>query len=350
MKKPKNAALILGVLLLMLIPTYAIGAGQSDEGFGKSYILFPLASSDSTTNGTAYGFLYLSRQLSAAALYNNNEYRMFYLFSNNYLDDGQFLVTSLFAYGKSNSTFYGIGNEDFSAPGEDYQGKTDQFGGGFFVRLTDGLYLGPTVSASRFSVSDVEAGGQLAQGTITGYNGSDAVGIGLELKSDQRDDPGFPTEGYLLDIKTLFYNPDFGSDLKFSQSSATYSQFIPVAMGGVWVLKGRIVYTHGEDIPFQMLPSLGEGDIMRGIEGKKDINRDLIAVASDYRFHITEPLTATIFVGLGDVANSFSEIQMDKFVKGFELRYNFLGPFKLYLIRGYGKHDIASYVGINAWF
>ncbi len=349
LKNHTIAGWILSGVFLMFFPTYAAGYNQPDEGFGKSYIVFPIVSSNSDT-GTAYGLFYLSRQLSTSVLYNNDGNSMFFINTQSYLDDGRFLLSSSVIWRNWSSTFYGIGNENFAAPGEDYTGETSQLVCSLLVKFAEGVYLGPTVIAARYSVSDEEIGGQLAEGTIIGCDGADAVGIGLRLMSDQRDDPSFPTEGSLLDMKTVFYDPDYGSDQRFSQSSATYSKFIPVAMGGVLVLQGRIIYTHGDDIPFQLLPSLGDMGIMRGIEANKDINRNLAAVSGDYRFHIAQPLTVGIFVAVGDVAHSFPEIQMDKFVGGFEVRYNFMGPFKIYFIRGYSENDAVSYLGLNAGF
>ncbi len=349
MKNYKIVGCILCGLFLIFLPTYASGFSQPDEGFGKSYILFPVVASVQNSD-TAYGLLYLSEQLSVGVLYSDNGYRMYFVNERSYLNDDLFFVSFSALYKKGTNTFYGIGNEDYDMLGEDYTGESSQFGGSFLVELCDGLYFGPVISAACFSVSDKETNGQLAQDTIIGGNGTDAVGIGLQLMNDQRDDPSFPTEGSLLDIRTIFYNPDYGSDQKFSQSSATYSKFIPIGRRGVLSFQGRIIYSHGDDIPFQMLPSLGDMNIMRGITVNKDINCDLVAVASDYRFHIYQSLTAGIFGAWGDVASSFHEIQMDKFAGGFELRYNFMGPFKIYYIRGFSNDDVVSYFGVNAGF
>jgi outer membrane protein assembly factor BamA len=348
LKNYQIAGWILIGLFLTFHLTYAAGYSQDEEGFGKSYLLLPVIVSQPNT-GLAYGGVYLGNLFGTGMIFDHDGHSKFFINKRSYFDDGQFLLLTSASWENWSSTFYGIGNEDFESPGEDYTGKKAQFASGFLLRLQDGLYFGLTVAANRFSVSDKETGGQLAGGTIVGSDGADAVGIGLRLLSDQRDDHVFPTEGSLLDLKVLFYDPDYGSDQKFSQSTVIFNKFIPAAIGGVLVLQSRIVYSHG-DIPFQMLPSLGDPEIMRGIRVNKDINRDLLAVSTEYRFSIYQRLTGATFLGIGDAANSFAELQMDKFIGGFGIRYYFTGPFKLFFNKGFSEHDSAAYFGMDASF
>lgn len=330
---------------------------ESPSSASSASIIIPLILNQ-PDSGWMYGFTYIKQNLGSqrdlfqgGLIYTQKEQLVCFTSLKNYLNGGKYLLWSQINYADWPDNFFGIGNEDPKKTGEKYTSNTKQFSTDFLWRIGDSLYFGPTVSFNWFDVYDKTNNGQLAQGNIIGSNGGNAAGIGLHLYQNNLDEGNFPTRGQTCDIILRFYNEAFGSSQEFSQFSTNYSKFLDLDSWGVIGINSRILLSNG-DVPFQMMPSLGNSDIMRGIEPDKYCDLNLAAIQGEYRFPIYNRWSGVSFVALGDVADSINALKLDHFTWGFGVRYALDKDqtFKLRLDVGTAKDESAAYFGVQEAF
>lgn len=340
-------------LMIFSSGIYAAESNPADDQGGRDDFFLPVILYGSDT-GLMAGFIYMNFPYSApyawqtALLYTEKEQLQCSIGMQRTFKEGDYLFLSSISFSDWPSTFWGIGGKAPDGEEEDYTLVTQQASGSFLWRLGDGLYLGPTLAASRFSVEDLTADGQLVQGKIIGSDGADAVGLGLHLLRDRRDNA---RTGSAFDLKTLFYEESFGSSQTFRQLNAGYTRLIPVTASGVLAVNGRLTLSDG-DVPFQLLPSLGSDRLMRGIETDHYRDRHFLAIQGEYRFPISGRWSGVTFLAFGNVADRAHDLNLEKIAGGGGVRYAMDASqrFKLRLDLGFNEDGSAVYFGLQDAF
>jgi outer membrane protein assembly factor BamA len=230
------------------------------------------------------------------------------------------------------SYFYGIGPETDLSDEESYTPFSFELTTAFRFKIVSDLYLGPRVIFTTTDILEVEDGGILDAGDIPGSNGTTYLGGGPHLTLDKRDNATFPLRGFMVDITLDFLRKELGCCENYTQFALDYRHFFQLYREHVL---GVHFYTqmNSGTTPFQVLPSLGGMDLMRGY--RDDRYRDNISAVAqiEYRFPVFWRLGGVVFGGIGQVAHSLSEFSFNdlKYAGGIGIRFTLTNDPKLNL-------------------
>lgn len=332
---------------------YAAEANSVEEQNTSDDFFLPLVLYGSET-GVMAGFIYMKFPQSASSAWQTTlmvtekEQFLGSVGMQRSFAAGNYLLQSSISFCDWPSIFWGIGDKAPSGGEEDYALEKRQVTASFFKKLGTNFYLGPTFDAAWFSISDLEAGGELAQKKILGSEGADTIGLGLHFRHDRRDGA---RHGQAFEVKALFYEENLGSSEDFQQFNVDYTRLVPVGERATLAVNGRLTLSDG-DVPFQMLPSLGSDRIMRGIEKDRYRDRHFLAIQGEYRFPIVGRWSGVGFVALGDVADHIADLDFEKFSGGGGVRYALEanGWLKLRLDVGISEDGANAYFGLQEAF
>jgi hypothetical protein len=144
------------------------------------------------------------------------------------------------------------------------------------------------------------------------------------ITADTRDHRGHPTGGALYRAAMTSYYDRSGGTFSFSQYEAEGLQFIPLA-GKTWILalRGWALFSDvpiGHQIPFYLLPSLGGDTTLRDYPTNQFHDQNLLVANAECRVAIFEHIDLAGFFDAGNVANRFSNLNLDKTSYGAGLR------------------------------
>jgi hypothetical protein len=213
---------------------------------------------------------------------------------------GGALLSSRFRAVHYPDSFYGIGP---STSLEEREEMTRRF---LELNLTAELPVfarlraGPRVHARAEEIRDVDAGGRIAAGELTGADGFSAIGFGLNLTWDSRDRPLWPTSGSYAQATYAYYPSSIGRNEGFGRGSVEGRLFLPLGRERVLGVAAMLEDAQGET-PFTILSKLGSTRFLRGIrEGRY---RDDVAWAAqaEVRLPLAERVYGALFGAFGDV-------------------------------------------------
>ncbi len=223
------------------------------------------------------------------------------------------------AFFRTPKEFWGIGGpthkEDVTY--DQYRVKMD-----FLFALKKDFYFGPFLWFEKFDLHSYEKGGMIDTLGLTGSMGVVTSSLGLEMALENRDSLFFPTKGYYIESKALFYRTFFGSDVDFFRFDLDLRYYISFVKGQVLALNAILNHTSG-DVPIQMMPKLGNYQMMRGYPMGKFTDKNLWAAQAEYRMPIYWKIGASAFVGVGQVAPEITKFNSNdiKIAFGYGLRY-----------------------------
>ncbi len=207
--------------------------------------------------------------------------------------------------------FYGIGNDVKDRNKEEYSQNEINFKPSFLVKAMSGLYLGPVLNISRYSMKDRESGGMLASNTIRGSDGTKAHGAGVIVEYSCTEGAEFyPRKGPSFNGEYIVYRKGFGSEYDFTSWILNHKQYFQISGNHIIALDGYVSAVNG-DVPWQMLSELGGQERMRGyLEGKYRDKR-YAALQAEYRFPIVWRITGVVFGGAGEIGRTFGDFSSD---------------------------------------
>ncbi|MBI4350855.1 MAG: hypothetical protein HY550_05415, partial [Elusimicrobia bacterium] len=204
--------------------------------------------------------------------------------------------------------------------------------------LSDRFRVGPRLYYRREKLPIVEEGKRLAQGNIPGSGGLAETGLGLVITSDARDNVLFTRKGYFAEASYMNFNAPFSRDHAYGIFKLDYRKYFLLSKGSVLSFQGVGEFGRGE-IPFQMLPRLGE--VLRGY--KKSMYRDntMLAVQGEYKFGLIKNVMGALFAGAGDVYSGLGRVHVSglKFAGGAGLRVGLSKKEEINLRLDYGKNS-----------
>ena len=129
-------------------------------------------------------------------------------------------------------------------------------------------------------------------------------GIGVTAQFDSRDEVYYPHKGLMLKVSVTHYNRWWRSTCGLTAGQIDFRQYLPIGKQVVWCYQVRAAIaaslTPGE-IPFQMLPTFGGQDLVRGIPYGMFRDNTMVGLQTELRFPIWRWIRACAFVGAGDV-------------------------------------------------
>lgn len=233
--------------------------------------------------------------------------------------------------------FYGIGNNTQAADEETYTTQTLNAELTYLKSVIPNLYAGLGYTFLQSDIVQFENNGLLAQpGLIPGNTGSITSGFNLNFRYDNRDNNLCASSGYYVDFKLANYESWMGSEYDFTRIDIDFRKYFQPFKKHVLAFQMVLTNTWGEP-PFETMALLGGNSIMRGHYEGRFRDNSLYAGQIEYRLPIgrsdwidnrekipfKERWGVVGFVGFGDVATSFGEIELDKIKSsvGLGIRY-----------------------------
>ena len=241
-----------------------------------------------------------------------------------YLDGGRFLVDGMAKYSYYPDRFYGIGNRTPETDREVFTSSNWRFQLNVQRRWGDFLFAGLHLEMYDMSMRQTESGGELASGTLTGSRGGTISGLGVFLKWDSRDNTFSTARGAYA---SLFLNRFFhvlGGDFRFGQLAVDARRFWPLGRAQVLAVQG-VFKTAWGDCPFQVLPTFGGLNLLRGFFDGRYRDRSMLAAQAEYRRPLWGRFGICGFAGVAQVQARASRLALGGFhaAAGFGLRYKF---------------------------
>jgi outer membrane protein assembly factor BamA len=236
--------------------------------------------------------------------------------------------------------FYGLGNTTSKTQEEKYSYKLFQLKSLQLKKLKPRFFMGFDYELEYEYGFNYTQGSQLANGTITGYEGALGSAIGLVSVLDTRDNIINPYKGRLAEISSYFFLRPLGSTFGFINFNASYQQYWQLKRKHILALQTKIRLTFG-DVPFLDLSTLGNDDLLRGYPKNRFRDNHFMGTQIEYRFPLFWRFGGVTFAGAGDVFGPNSDLQFKqlKYSVGGGLRF-IVNPAERLNIRldyGYGK-------------
>lgn len=129
-------------------------------------------------------------------------------------------------------------------------------------------------------------------------------GLGLVLQYDSRDNTFYPHKGLFFKAMVTYYDKNVGSTECLTHIDFNLRQYIPLYKELIFAWQFRTTWAATKKdalLPFQMLPTIGGQDLLRGVP--RNMYRDdlMFALQGELRIPIWKYLKGCIFGGFGDV-------------------------------------------------
>ncbi|MBO7315545.1 MAG: BamA/TamA family outer membrane protein [Paludibacteraceae bacterium] len=263
---------------------------ETSWGFGVAGANYFKYTDEKRISNLSYGVEYtLKNQFSVSV------YPKIYFTSSNW-----YLYANL-GYKRYPNAFFGIGN---SYEKSSLEKKISYNSNAFFMNvqpqyfLTDKWLIGVAMSMRWEKL----IGNQVFPTEIIGVKPYFLWGIGGVVSYDSRNNLFYPTSGMFF--KTLFhyYEPYLGNSFRMGQFSAEFRQFVTIYKEFVFAWQAKTEMAFG-DVPFQLLPTFGGCDQMRGFRNGRWRDDMSIFLQAEFRLPIWWRLKAAVFGSIGDVYN-----------------------------------------------
>jgi surface antigen Omp85-like protein len=184
--------------------------------------------------------------------------------------------------------------------------------------------------------------------------------LGLRAQTDSRDSTFYPRRGTLFDLNADFYDPAFGGDRSYQSYKASVNRYVSV--GDRSVVAGRLSACNVRgDAPIYALCLFGREGDLRGYEVGRFIDRSMWAAQAEYRWTLPEKLGffsrfgLVGFAGVGEVANSFSDLGSGDLLPGGGVGVRYLlsreNPINFRIDYAWGKAgNKGVYLGVGESF
>ncbi len=292
------------------------------------YIALPIAFYGEETNvglGVSGGYYYVNGDNKISSIQGNMVYTLknqvsFSVLPKIYSSTRDFYYSGHVKLNYYPDKFFGVGRNTPDSLEEGYTSKDISL---LLQRqriLFGVLMVGAQVQANYYQAKDIKMDGLLSRGVL-GMDDKFTVGAGLLLTWDTRDNMFYASDGEFYKASLMVYNKIFGSTLNISRLTLDLRNFYPLGRNHIVALQVYGDMTWG-DTPFQLMPNLGGGDILRGYYKGRYRDKMMLCAQAEYRFPIYKWLKGTAFAGVGDVANDLDrfDISQSKVAYGAGLR------------------------------
>ncbi|MFN5665161.1 MAG: BamA/TamA family outer membrane protein [Bacteroidota bacterium] len=298
---------------------YKIVQGDSAKPHKKYFLVIPLFSYRPETRwnmGVSTSYIFRSKNNDTVtrpsairvnmAYTQNNQYSVrpqveYFSKANKINIRAQYLFTDFTEY------FWGVGNNMPLDDREQYSFRLHRLNIRVGYLLTPSFYAGLQYHYEQMFDINAPMAGILRSGNFEGAGGYLASGIGPTIYYDSRDNIFFPFKGSFIELSACFYNSALGSNYKFTGLALDARKYIRL-----WnenVLAAQLIWqsTVG-NVPFRMLPAVGNENFMRGYYNGRFRDNNLLTAQAELRKTVWGPFSVAAFGGLGGVNASAKNI------------------------------------------
>jgi hypothetical protein len=211
------------------------------------------------------------------------------------------------AYADINYEFFGVGNDinrlDISVQ---IRQKMPLFFGTAAYRVWKKLYLGLGYTGGTVDTAakiDIE----IPDPQLVNPLGDLDIGAWMiPIEWDSRDHEQFPRSGWKVDGRAMFYSDSAGSEFNAETYKIAGNYYLPMRERDVLATRLMVRWTKG-DAPFFLKSSFGGATDLRGYTSGRFRDNMMYAVQTEYRWQFNNKWIFTGFVGVGEVAERFSD-------------------------------------------
>lgn len=324
------------LFLFLLLKVTNLYAESNDSVISKkSFFVIPHAAYQQETSwmgGVAYGYYFKSKDISrissvsGSAVYTVLNQFMFNLSPKLYFADKKGFLYANLNFRNYPDYFYGIGNKPQNL-------KIAYLSRNFNLTLQPqykvcrNLYLGALMSFKTEKLITDSSQSVLnhlvySQYGNAGWQGYNVTSLGMLAVYDSRDNQFYPSKGEFAKVIVGVAPKTFGNSVAFTDFNLDIRKYQPLFGIHTFAFQLNIAGIFGNNIPFQLLPTVGGRDLLRGFRQGVFRNNTSFLVQSEYRLPVYKKLKAAMFCTLGDVVNS-SDFKIDKLkvAYGAGLRY-----------------------------
>lgn len=345
---------------------------DKDSTRNASFLPVPVVSYSQETGlelgvGTIYSFYFDKKDLNnrSTNIYSNLSYSTKGIYNLMLKGDAwtaknQTHIIGELRFKKNPFDFFGIGNNTFER-------DKDRLIQNFFKlnfeierQILSKLYIGTIITAEHQHFKDNIETGIFHLNQFNGKSGGFVGQVGLSQSYDTRNSNNYTTEGFFSKI-TLQYAPSLDKKLSFKgwQTKINLRGFVSVSDHIVIGAQGLYSNISGKNVPFFMLPQLGNDEMMRGYYTGRYRDHNLVAIQTEIRYRYNPRFGAVIFGGGGMVyGHQKASMASLKPNYGGGLRYFFDPEKGLSLRLDYGigdkkageKRQTGFYIGLSEAF
>ncbi|RFS19183.1 polymerase [Chitinophaga silvatica] len=171
-------------------------------------------------------------------------------------------------------------------------------------RLVGGnFYVGASVLYQYDTYSSKDNKGIYNTLSLVDKDGGYVTFIGLTGVFDNRDKENYTRRGWWLKLNVA-YAPSFLSKQPLFKLDAQGAHFIPISRKSTLGLNGIIQTLQGDNLPFYLLPEMGNDNMMRGYYTGRYRNQNYMAGQAEYRYLIDPKLR--VHLGFIDLKPKFA--------------------------------------------
>jgi hypothetical protein len=167
--------------------------------------------------------------------------------------------------------FYGIGNNTTEEMEEPYTSRFWDMRVEALKRVGGPLNVGFQYFFDTRKLTEVEEGGMLASGDISGSSGGTVSGLGLFMTYDSRDSIFFATAGSYHQFSAMGFGRTLGSDFTFNRFLFDLRKYVRLSVAHSLAFQTRFLFQTG-DPPFWRMGLLG---------GRVPLGAGLLAARAD---------------------------------------------------------------------
>ncbi len=139
---------------------------------------------------------------------------------------------------------------------------------------------------------------------LTGWNERILLlGVGGIISYDSRDLIYYPSRGLFVKFMGSYYPSLLNMNHQFGHLSCDFRHYVPLYKELIFAYQFKSEWTIGKSVPFQLLPSIGGMDLLRGIRKGQFRDDAYMTLQAELRFPIWSIFRGTVFWGIGDVYN-----------------------------------------------
>lgn len=309
---------------------------KNDSVISRSIYAFPYTSYQPETSwvgGLTGAYYFSSRNLSRiSSVTANAEYTLHNQFSFNltpkiYLQNEKWLIYANLNFRNYPDYFYGTGNK-INDLKQAYTSKNFNFNIQPQLLIRKNMYIGGVIDYRNEKLItdttfDAKKDYIYRNFGTAGWTPFSQFTLGLLFSFDNRDNQFYPYKGIFVKSMFGFTDQKWGSTYSMNTFSMDIRQFIPVIQRSIfaWQFYCKGVLSE-HDVPFQLLPTAGGIDLLRGFYQGMFRDNWLMLLQTEYRLPLYKRLKAAVFCSAGDVFHS-SIFQVEKLKIGYGagLRY-----------------------------
>lgn len=357
---------VLGTLRDDIVPDTSSGIADVRSTQRVSWVGLPIPISNPTIgSGLALALMALYRvdgatqpsNTAVGAFKTDNGSSGCGVLQETYIGDSGWQANGALLKADLNLDFYGIGS-DQGSQNKSLPINQEIVGGTAWVMkaLAPGLSIGPRY---RYDTVNVRLNGDRQK--LDNFPFS-LPPLNIDLKEstlealvqyDTRDSRYGPARGWFAEFSAAFTDKALGSDINYQRYTMAVNWYYPITNRLVLGLRGTLCEA-SDSAPFFALCQFGMSNDLRGYVAGRYRDKTMFATQAELRWAAWKRLGMVGFVGVGNVADQFSDLKISDPLASYGLGIRYLASSSNRVNIGidvaYAEHDYAIYFRIGEAF